>query len=283
MAQRNERVLMTGTEGRCVMTTSWDDGHPFDLRIAELLSKWGVAGTFYVPRTSQRPVMNGSEIRNLSASFEVGAHTLDHVPIDRLSDADATAQISGSREWIETLTGKACGVFCFPRGKFRSRQLAIVRQSGFRAARTVELLSVARPLHVSGLYVIPTTIQAFPHGPGAYARNAVKRFSMAHTANLLAAVRSKGWHFLAEEMLLRALESGAVFHLWGHSWEIEEQGQWKNLEDVLKTMSSCRVRSRSVTNGGLCDLPSETAPSERVPNRVHGEDSMNGAISWRDS
>jgi hypothetical protein len=29
-----------------VMTTSWDDGHPLDLQIAQLLSKSGLAGTF---------------------------------------------------------------------------------------------------------------------------------------------------------------------------------------------------------------------------------------------
>jgi peptidoglycan/xylan/chitin deacetylase (PgdA/CDA1 family) len=262
MAQTNQRVVMSHANGTCVMTTSWDDGHPFDLRIADLLAKWGVAGTFYVPRTSQRPVINGSQIRDLSASFEIGAHTLDHVPIDRLSDADAAAQLSGSREWIEELTGKTCGIFCFPGGKFRRHQLNIVRRSGFRAARTVELLSVARPLRVSGIYVIPTTIQAFPHSLGVYAKNVVKRLSAAHIVNLPAALLSKGWRFLAEEMLSRAIESGAVFHLWGHSWEIEEQSQWKNLEALLKTMSSYRVRSQSITNGELCGLPSETLPQQ---------------------
>lgn len=30
-----------------IITTSWDDGHPLDLKIAELLDKYGINGTFY--------------------------------------------------------------------------------------------------------------------------------------------------------------------------------------------------------------------------------------------
>ena len=76
---------------RTFVTTSWDDGHPLDLRVAELLAKSGLTGTFYVPRSSQKPVMNRSQIRELSNSFEIGAHTLEHVMIDRLSDREAAS------------------------------------------------------------------------------------------------------------------------------------------------------------------------------------------------
>jgi hypothetical protein len=237
------------------MTTSWDDGHPLDLRVAELLDKFGLAGTFYVPRSSQRLVMNSSQIRNVSESFEIGAHTLDHLAIDQLSDLEASAQLSGSREWVEALTGRSCRVFCFPGGRFRSRQLQLVRQAGFQAARTVELLSMATPPLVRGLHIVPTTIQAFPHSALAYARNAAKRFSTAHFASVPAAIHSKGWTLLAEKMLHRAINEGGVFHLWGHSWEIEDEGEWENLEAFLKVMSSCREHSRSVTNGELCGYP----------------------------
>jgi SAM-dependent methyltransferase len=36
------------------ITTSWDDGHPTDLRVAALLAKYGIAGTFYVPATARQ-------------------------------------------------------------------------------------------------------------------------------------------------------------------------------------------------------------------------------------
>jgi len=243
---------MSLTDRTFVVTTSWDDGHPLDLRVAELLVKHGLAGTFYVPRSSQKPVMNGLQIRELSNSFEIGAHTLEHVMIDRLSDPEARVQLSGSREWIEELTGKSCRVFCFPGGKFRSRQLQLVRKAGYQAARTVELLSTANPRRIDGLCVIPTTVQVFPHGPYAYAKNVLKRFSPLAVHWPGRSLLSHDWAALAKDLFLQTMERGGVFHLWGHSWEIQEQGQWENLEKVLMTMRQCRENLKSVTNSELC-------------------------------
>lgn len=266
MAQGTERT-MKHVERNCRITTSWDDGHPLDWRVAELLAKYSLTGTFYIPRFSHKPVMNRSQISELGNSFEIGAHTLKHVAIDKLSDAEARAQLSGSREWIEQLTGKICRTFCFPGGKFRNRQLALVHQAGYQAARTVELLSIAEPRQMGGLYVVPTTVQAFPHGISAYARNVAKRHSASQLTNFPAAILSKGWVSLAREMLTRAMEHGGVFHLWGHSWEIEERGQWENLETLLETVGSLREKWKSVTNGELCPRTSLDfrADAARVP------------------
>lgn len=34
----------------CIVTTSWDDGQTFDEKLSSLLLKYGVKGTFYIPR-----------------------------------------------------------------------------------------------------------------------------------------------------------------------------------------------------------------------------------------
>lgn len=235
-----------------VLTTSWDDGHPLDLRVAELLAKHGIPGTFYVPRVGQRNLMNASQIRELSETFEIGGHTLDHVAIDRLSDRETEAQLSGSREWIEQLTGTNCCSFCFPSGRFRNRQLKFVSRAGYRAARTVELLSTATPRRFDGLCLIPTTVQVFPHGLFAYAKNSMKRFSLSAAHWPRRSLLSRDWAALAKELFLLSMQRGGVFHLWGHSWEIEEQAQWKNLELFLEILSSRRTRWKGVTNGELC-------------------------------
>jgi peptidoglycan/xylan/chitin deacetylase (PgdA/CDA1 family) len=243
---------MNYAERSFLMTTSWDDGHPLDMRVAELLAKYGLTGTFYVPRVSQKPVMTSSQIRGLCHSFEIGAHTLEHVRIDRLPDREVSMQLSGSREWIEELTGKSCRVFCFPGGRFRVGQLPLVRQAGYQAVRTVELLSTANPRRIAGLCLIPTTVQVFPHGPCAYARNALRRFSASGMPWPRRSLLARDWTALAKEYFLRTVEQGGVFHLWGHSWEIEEQGQWVYLENFLKTMCQCREELKGVTNSELC-------------------------------
>ncbi|MGH7837447.1 MAG: polysaccharide deacetylase family protein, partial [Candidatus Binataceae bacterium] len=62
------------------MTTSWDDGHPLDLRVAELLAAHGVRGTFYVPvRASADSLMKPADLRRLrNLGMEIGAHTVSH-------------------------------------------------------------------------------------------------------------------------------------------------------------------------------------------------------------
>ena len=63
------------------ITTSWDDGHPLDLRVAELLAKHGLPGTFYVPMRAEHGTMTTAQLRELSGAFEIGAHTVHHVDL----------------------------------------------------------------------------------------------------------------------------------------------------------------------------------------------------------
>ena len=45
------------------------------------------------------------------------------------------------------------------------------------------------------------------------------------------------WDVLAMAMFDRVMVRGGVFHLWGHSWEIENHKDWQRLEAVLKYIS----------------------------------------------
>lgn len=235
------------------VTTSWDDGYPADLRLAELLDKYGVAATFYIPRRCAHSVMNEKQIYELSRRFEIGAHTLDHVYLDGASDREAEAQIAGSRRWIEDVTGRKCQAFCFPGGKYRKHQIRVVQKAGFSVARTTELLSTARPRRLAGLLVLPTTVQAFPHHSSAYLRNALRRREVVQLLGSGALFSTGKWVGLAERLLARVLRVGGVFHLWGHSWEIEEQQQWRQLERFLAFVAQNRDATHFVTNSALRD------------------------------
>jgi hypothetical protein len=68
----------------------------------------------------------------------------------------------------------------------------------------------------------------------------------------LRSLLSRDWLTLAKEVFQQTMERGGVFHLWGHSWEIEEQGQWENLEKFLMTVCQWRRQLRGVTNSELC-------------------------------
>jgi len=234
------------------MTTSWDDGHPLDFRIAELLARHGLRGTFYVPLENTRPTLSSAQIRDLAGDFEIGAHTVHHRVLTGLPPEQARQEIVESKRRIEEITGKQCPMFCFPSGRYARVHLRMAKVAGFSAARTAELLSLESPKRRAGFSLIPTTVQAHPHSPLAYLRNAAKRFRVPSLWNILRNVRGTNWAATAINLLERFLETGGVFHVWGHSWEIEEYKQWGALERVFAAMAEARGSAACLTNSELC-------------------------------
>jgi len=52
-------------------------------------------------------------------------------------------------------------------------------------------------------------------------------------------------------LLERTLSRGGVFHLWGHSWEIEQERQWDRLEELLAVMAANKDKLTIATNSEL--------------------------------
>jgi peptidoglycan/xylan/chitin deacetylase (PgdA/CDA1 family) len=234
------------------LTTSWDDGNPCDLRIAEMLAKHGIPGTFYVPRQAETGTMNLAQLRELSRGFEIGAHTLGHVVLTDAPAEQAWQEIAGSKSWIEDQTGAACSMFCPPRGRYRRDHLRMVREAGFIGLRSVELASLHYPRRGEGLLIMPTSVQAFPHRRGAYLRNITKRGALRNFWLYVLNARAADWVAMARNLLGRVAARGGVFHLWGHSWEIRQEGQWQRLDDVLRLMACYAPPVLRLENGEIC-------------------------------
>jgi hypothetical protein len=233
------------------ITTSWDDGHPLDLRVAELLTKYALCGTFYVPMTSPKGTMSAAQVRDLSTGFEIGAHTLHHSVLTRATAQQAWQEIAGSKSWVEHNTGTECTMFCAPEGRFSTGHAEMVQRAGYLGLRSVEMLSLDFPRWKSGIQLVPTTIQAYPHDPVALARNAVKRMAFPNLWRLLTHGSSLDWRKLARSLVHETVSLGGVFHLWGHSWELEEMGQWQRLDETLRFMSEAAAKAPPLTNGQL--------------------------------
>jgi len=82
-------------EKKAIFTTSWDDGHPLDAQMAELLSRHGFQSTFYTPLSNREglAVMSPGEMRRLGQGFEIGSHTVDHCCLKTVDAAEARRQI----------------------------------------------------------------------------------------------------------------------------------------------------------------------------------------------
>src|SRR5437773_1818666 len=176
------------------ITTSWDDGHPADLRVAEMLARHGLTGTFYVPRSISTGVMSPAQLRELADRFEIGAHTLNHVFLTDVDLATAKDEIEGSKAWIEYLTCKPCIMFCPPAGRYNRNHLSIFAQAGFLGIRTVEFMSFDWPrAHKNGLLEMPTTMQAFAQPVRNYLKNLAKRRAAGNLWRYIVQGRSRDW------------------------------------------------------------------------------------------
>lgn len=73
-----------------------------------------------------------------AAGMTIGAHTIHHPILARLSDADARDEIAGGKEWLERLLGERVALFAYPNGKpcrdYLSTHVRMARELGFDAA-----------------------------------------------------------------------------------------------------------------------------------------------------
>ena len=256
--------MSSATNLKPLLTTSWDDGHVLDFRIADLLTKYRLTGTFYIPRSAPTGTMSAHHVRELAGEFEIGAHTLEHVFLTDVDLTRANNEISGSKDWVEQTTGQACNIFCPPAGKFTRQHLKLIRDAEFAAVRSVEYMSLDHPRPLDGLLMLPTTIQARPIPKSAYVRNFTKRFALRNLWLWILHARSPVWSDNVRRLLKATIRTGGVFHLWGHSWEIQDHHQWDRLEYIFKLMSQVQDKAPCVTNGDLCRL-SSTRPGNPQP------------------
>lgn len=233
-----------------LVTTSWDDGHPADLRVADLLDKHGLSGTFYIPCTNSegRPVMGSTDIAELGRRFEIGGHTRSHVSLTEIAPHAAADQILANKHWLEDLVGREVCGFAYVRGRHNRTVRGLVEQAGYRYARTVKNL-MTTPGH--DRFRVPTTTQFFAHSRSTYLRNYLGKGPTLERARILGAV-------LRDDELTtrfaRAAEAsacvGGYFHLWGHSWELDQHNLWGELDRLLGQLRE--LNARFVTNAAWC-------------------------------
>lgn len=219
-----------------LITTSWDDGYPKDLKLAELLDKYNLPGTFYIPKSNpEHAVIDEKTIFELSKKFEIGGHTLNHARLNSNRSVDfLDFEIKGCFNWLKHLMGYGPISFCFPGDVINKDAIHSVYNAGFKVLRTIELLSTSV---ISAYNLSPTTIEVFEHPKIAYLKNLTKRYQYRSLISWVGTNCSNDIFKLIDFYLDRVAKNGGCFHLWGHSWEIEEYNLWSKLEMVFKRIS----------------------------------------------
>jgi peptidoglycan/xylan/chitin deacetylase (PgdA/CDA1 family) len=258
----DERARALAENGRVFFTTSWDDGHPLDQRVADLLHKHGLTGTFYVPArvgsggagdADVFSIMPGEALRALAAQFEVGSHTFDHRRLDELPLDEARRQVVAGKQWLEDQLGARVPGFCYPYGSHNAAVRGIVRDSGFDYGRVAEDLHGGLP---EDPFELPVSLHLYPRSRAELARRFVSEERRRLGAwrwprrlrMLLASVAEEDLAARARRLIDRVCARGGVLHLWGHSWEIDRFGGWGMLESVFAYAGERLPAGARVTN-----------------------------------
>ncbi len=210
-----------------IVTTSWDDGHKCDMRVANLLDKYGLKGTFYIPRYFYlSDGLSSEQMRGLDRRFEVGSHTVHHVNLPEQPSMAVSDEVMLSKTYLEDIVGRKVRMFSYPNGKYNALVKQTVRACGYIGARTAHFGSLAWP---KDKYEWGITMQL---------SNRVPREALMLTMQYeLSAKALVDWETRAMEMFNRALRYGGIFHLFGHSPKIQDNHEWGKLRRVLKYIS----------------------------------------------
>lgn len=209
------------------VSVSVDDGYPADIKVAEILGKKGIAATFYIPikNADGLPVINRSQISSLAESFEIGGHTYSHQDLTKMPIARAKREIVDGKKALEDIVGKKINAFAPPKGKYNEAIIGLTRQAGFTSFRSARILNFKNPnfsnflwhpnLHLYPHSFLTEVLHLIKHGDFY---SLVNRASIGNTTHL--------------KLLDLFKKRESPYHVWLHSWEIENYNLWGWLEKL---------------------------------------------------
>lgn len=211
---------------------SWDDGSPWDQRLFELHEKYQIPGMFFVPTYNRegREVLNPEIIRNAESEFvQFGGHTQNHVYLTELTIDNAQREALDNKTYLEDILGHPIEHFCLPGGKYNQEIVDMLYQH-FKTIRTADTMNFR---YEGGL--LKPSFHFYPRGIKSLLGNGLRQKSFQELGFVLTRMKTDYFE-LMREMILHDhdQDQDKVIMIWGHSWEIEKLGMWRELEDLFR-------------------------------------------------
>lgn len=197
-----------------VLTLSYDDGVVQDIRLAEILNRYGIKCTFNINsgtylaedkvREAYRGRMKRSEAVALykNSGHEVAVHAYNHPFLDRLDCTEIIYEITEDRRDIESTYGTVARGMAYPYGAYNEKIIEVLKHCGIVYSRTVKSTEKFN-FPQNWLELHPTC-----HHDNSKLTELIKRF-----------VEVPNKHGNAE-----------MFYLWGHSFEFDTNNNWDVIE-----------------------------------------------------
>lgn len=215
------------------VTLSYDDGNAADKRLAEIMVKYGIAGTFNVgtlPEESGTGKLSKSEACEIYSQqgIEVAVHGARHLTWTEVEPAVAARDVMANREDLEKTFGKIVNGCAYPNGAYNDTVVDILRNSGIKYARTV--ISTED-------FKLPTDWLRLPatcHHDNPRLFELVDKFL---------AIENQPYFWRNKPRL---------FYLWGHSYEFDRNNNWSVIEEFCKKIGG-KDDIWYATNGEIYD------------------------------
>jgi peptidoglycan/xylan/chitin deacetylase (PgdA/CDA1 family) len=181
-----------------------------------------------------------------SGGFEIGAHGFSHRVLWRLPAKEVAGEVGPCRPILEDILGSPVRMFCYPCGRYDSNVVRVLKEAGYCGARTVRMLATRPDFNP---FEMPTTVQIFPHRQSAYLRNVARaRKFEGLEVYLVQRSRLANWLELGKRLFDSVLQNGGIWHLYGHSWEIDGLHLWDGLREILDYV--CRREAVTYLSNG---------------------------------
>lgn len=197
-----------------VLTLSYDDGVVQDIRLVEIMNKYGLKGTFninsgmYLPEETERKEFRGrlklSEAKKLytDSGHEVAVHALTHPFLEKMDTSEIIYEITEDRKSIETNYGKIARGMAYPYGTYNKKVIDVLEKCNISYARTTKS-SFRFDFPENWLELNPTC-----HHNAENLFELIKNF-----------VETPSRFNLPQ-----------MFYLWGHSYEFDNNDNWNVIE-----------------------------------------------------
>ena len=209
------------------ITFSYDDGTVQDIRLIELLNKYGLKCTFNLnsellstPRILIRNnnrinhyKIHKNDVKYVYEGHEIAVHTLTHPDLTKCDDKEVIRQVELDRQNLSELAGYDIVGMAYPGGGINNddRVADIIKNhTGIKYSRTITSTGCFEP-----------QTNLFRFNPTVWHLDFDKMMS------------------LGKEFIEMKADTPKIFYIWGHSFEMDYDSDcWVKLEEFFKLISN---------------------------------------------
>lgn len=196
------------------LTFSFDDGNEDDVRLVEIMNRYGLKGTFNLnsgslTNTSSWKYCGEKDVRHLNYfdypdlydGHEIAGHSYTHPHLEELDRNTLSNQIRLDKKILEHLYNCKIRGMAYPFGTYNQDVVDLSKNNGMEYSRTV------KATHKFALPEEPLTWHPTCH------------------------FRDQEIYRLATEFLKSTEKEDLLFYIWGHSYELVTEKDWKAFEE----------------------------------------------------